>query len=455
MRRRISPEIQGIVTLYDILFQVGVAHFGLTVPRPPSFTDHIFPLLARTRRLQWVNAHPDWTSISDDWATLADSSPAARTRRAENAGLVQDAQNVLSNFKLTNVQLGYLDSYVIGQFVSDWRGLPQAGAGFSPAGVTRAALDTAVGQGFFPGIEAGIILQDPTLYSTPFDFRLSHASLDPGDLTALMALPWQADFLACRRSWWPAQRPDDVRTTVNSDATVQWERGINGPLGMVKNFAKLGFVTATMESGQAVFIESQRARLDVPAMNLDLDFEVLVVGGGPAGSACAASLAQSGLQVGIVETRGFNRRRIGETLDAEVLVPMQQIGIGLEAEPGIALPCSSVVSIWGASSDPIPRPTVTNPFGHPWRVDRCRFDRTLFDHAVRSGAIGLCPARVTSGAKVQGGWAFNVEQAGEVALAALRTLSRRLEGQLTPSSRRPGRVFGMTGRSRSHLNQSQ
>src|SRR5262249_36193607 len=92
------------------------------------------------------------------------------------------------------------------------------------------------------------------------DFRIDPVSVKPGDLTALMALPWQADFLACDRSWWPAQRPDDVRTSAASAETQRWERGINGALGMVHNFAKLGFVLPVKDAaGNVVFVESQRA----------------------------------------------------------------------------------------------------------------------------------------------------------------------------------------------------
>ena len=45
-----APEIQGVVSLYDIMLQVAIDQLG--VPRPPqvSFTRDIFPMLLRTRR---------------------------------------------------------------------------------------------------------------------------------------------------------------------------------------------------------------------------------------------------------------------------------------------------------------------------------------------------------------------------------------------------------------------
>ena len=132
--------------------------------------------------------------------------------------------------------------------------------------MTRAALQSTVGQGFFPGIEAGIIVKDPTLYSVPFDFRLDHGQARPGDLTALMAVPWQADFMDCSGNWWPSQRPDNVRRVASSANTVAWDRGVTTHLEMVHNFSKLGFITAQKDAaGNIVFAEDQRAPSDLIA----------------------------------------------------------------------------------------------------------------------------------------------------------------------------------------------
>jgi hypothetical protein len=126
--------------------------------------------------------------------------------------------------------------------------------------MTRAALRAAVGRGFFPGIEAGIITRDPTIYATPFDFRIDHAQLQPGDLTAQMAVPWQADFFDCAGAWWPSQRPDNVRRIAAASDEVPWDRGITSHLEMVHNFPKLAFITPQRDAdGNVVFAEQQRA----------------------------------------------------------------------------------------------------------------------------------------------------------------------------------------------------
>jgi hypothetical protein len=255
-----APDIEGVVTLYDIMAQVGVASFGVARPAQVSFTRDVFPLLLRTRRLRWVNGNPNWSQVSDDWQALANTSGAAGGLRAQNAAFVRNTESVLSEVSLTDLQNFVLDEWAAGRFQSDWAGIPQPDTVVTADGMIRAALQSAVGQGFYPGIEAGIITQDPTLYMTPFEFRLDHAQAKPGDLTALMALPWQADFYACGRNWWPSQRPNDTFPAATSTNRAEWSRGINSFLSMVHNFPEPAFITAQRDAqGNVVFVEDQRA----------------------------------------------------------------------------------------------------------------------------------------------------------------------------------------------------
>ena len=190
----------------------------------------------------------------------------AAAMRQENAGYVRETEAVLSRVVLTNLQNSVLDRWAAGNFQSDWAGVPQPGNAITADGMTRAALQATVGRGFYPGIEAGIITMDPTIYARPFDFRLDHGQIQPGDLTALMAVPWQADFYDCRGGWWPSQRPDDVRPAASSTNRFGWARGITSYLSMVHNFNKLGFITAQRDGqGNVVFAEDQRAPSDLIA----------------------------------------------------------------------------------------------------------------------------------------------------------------------------------------------
>ena len=122
--------------------------------------------------------------------------------------------------------------------------------------LTKCVLDTTVGQGFFPGIEGGIILTNKDIYASLF--TLDHTQVTPGDITGLMALPWQADFLECENGWWPSQRPDQV--LVNG-TRLDWARPIDKDLGhqqMVDNFNRLGFVKPAMIAGGVIMKEDER-----------------------------------------------------------------------------------------------------------------------------------------------------------------------------------------------------
>jgi hypothetical protein len=241
------------------MLQVAVDSLGVAPPAQVSFTNDVFPLLSRTRRLQWVNTNINWTRISDDWAALADASSGAAQLRSDHVDVVREVGAILHQYSLTARQDFVLDEWAAGRFQSDWTGVPGP-APLTADGMTAAALQSSVGQGFFPGIEAGILVTDPTIYATPFDFRLDHAQVSPGDMTAQMAVPWQADFNDCALNWWPSQRPNDVRLSATSNGTAPWARGVSTHLGMVANFPKLAFITAQKDAGgNVVFAEDQRA----------------------------------------------------------------------------------------------------------------------------------------------------------------------------------------------------
>jgi hypothetical protein len=127
--------------------------------------------------------------------------------------------------------------------------------------LTRSALEGTVGQGFFPGIEGGRILTDRTIYSTPFDFRIDSLKLTPGDVTALMAQPWQADFLKCSGDWWPSQRPD-IAPQANGSFEL-WARLGNPPhepthQELVDHVMQFGVVVPKVVGGLEVAIEEGR-----------------------------------------------------------------------------------------------------------------------------------------------------------------------------------------------------
>lgn len=196
-----APAATAVVTLYDVLTQVAIDQEWVPTPTPISFDLHVRPMIERASSLQWVDARPNWAKVSTDWANLRDPSPAQKQLRTATAARVKAVETLLHQFKMRDWQKAVLREWVAGNFD------PAPNALGVSAERIRASLDGSVGQGFFPGIEAGIIVVATHNYLQPFDFRIDHTKRAAGDLTALMALPWQADFLKCAGGWWPSQRP--------------------------------------------------------------------------------------------------------------------------------------------------------------------------------------------------------------------------------------------------------
>ena len=221
-----APGVRSTVTLYDVLLSLAEREGWETLPTRPVFNRDIRPIIERTRSLRWVHRSgvQDWGDISNDWARLSDASATEETLRRTTVAQIKMLQQALRNFSLQEWQVRYLEEWEAGRFDVDVPAANQPPAN-DPRALTRSVMDGTVGQGFLPGIECGILMLDPGIYSQPFDLRLSHAVVEPGWMTALMALPWQADFLKCETRWWPSQRPD---LSPQSDASFElWSRPLD------------------------------------------------------------------------------------------------------------------------------------------------------------------------------------------------------------------------------------
>ena len=211
-----TPGSDSITSLYDVIQQVAIGQGWLPKPTTTAFTRDIYPLFRRARSLRWshgcktlagtVVSEKTWNDVSDDYPRLAKTDAAEATFRSQQMSLILKVETLLSDYHMA-AEKDHLTRWAAGTFTSDWAGVPAVAAP-TPESLTEAALRGTAGQGFFPGIEGSRILTDPTIYLTPFDFRIDPAVLSPGDVTAMMAQPWQADFLKCAGSWWPSQRPD-------------------------------------------------------------------------------------------------------------------------------------------------------------------------------------------------------------------------------------------------------
>ncbi|CAM5351289.1 hypothetical protein MAUB1S_06063 [Mycolicibacterium aubagnense] len=271
-----------------------------------------------------------------------EANPATRTYHLPLMPLLA-GDNPITNktvskfLRLTDTQLFLLRQWADGIFIDEVE------AGFAPAidpwqpyadwnvpggrGLDRGVLSNGLGGAFCPGGEVTWIIRNPAIWREPYRIKadpewysfaltaaqenanrwgagvseegyIAYASdplslgsdfdtgLQPGDLTKLSGLPWQADFNECSTQtidvtyeewnvlypdsvgdtllererrvwetlWWPAHRPMQTYYPTNDGLQFRnWARGIPqtlaGDLKMVTEWSKLGFIVRNPAGG--------------------------------------------------------------------------------------------------------------------------------------------------------------------------------------------------------------
>lgn len=145
----------------------------------------------------------------------------------------------------------------------------------------------------------------------------------------------------------------------------------------------------------------------------EFDYEVGIIGGGPAGSSLACYLAKAGISVAVFESEVFPREHVGESLVPAVIPVMHDIGVidkieeaGFPRKYGAAWTSTET----RPAGDHFETDSHTLEFAqiayeereqsgvdrtYAWHVDRGRFDEILLNHARELGATVFEGTRVT------------------------------------------------------------
>jgi flavin-dependent dehydrogenase len=149
----------------------------------------------------------------------------------------------------------------------------------------------------------------------------------------------------------------------------------------------------------------------------DVDVEVLVLGGGPAGAVAALTLARRNRHVLLADRRLASRQSVGEVLPPAGRALLQALGgdalfVAARHRQGW---CRQAA--WGGAALSA-QDLSFHPYGCAWHLDREAFDADLLETARQAGVAYMPDARLRHAAsRPKGGWSISLGRSQEIAAA--------------------------------------
>jgi len=134
------------------------------------------------------------------------------------------------------------------------------------------------------------------------------------------------------------------------------------------------------------------------------EFDVAVIGAGPAGATAARHLARAGFRTLLAGGAAGQSERIGETLPPSATPLLERLGLWPSFRATEPLACYGNRSSWGADGQLTDYDFIRDRNGPGWHIDRPRFDMMLCDAAESAGACRLDGVTLGSVERLGGSW---------------------------------------------------
>ena len=256
--------LYGVVSMYDVVYNMSVEQNWVKKPKMPDFYEHIFPILSRMSLTQWVNqgffmafgqnSPADFndpklikqlssTDKKDEWLRKrvfnwfrdpdSDTYEPAKVPPFYGDYFGEYAEMALDDLSITTVQYEWLKSWAAGKFTTEkpvrYKTLEEVPLQDRPHMLTKTNLDDCLGGPFHPGIELTWPLRVPLMWREPFRLNIAPegdkpevnwgpllstnivlekdgplAASGPGTLTRWLGVPWQTDEASCLSGYDPS-----------------------------------------------------------------------------------------------------------------------------------------------------------------------------------------------------------------------------------------------------------